>query len=57
MKTRHMNEVVRDMFRRWPTPEEKRREQIALRNKWMRIICKNLGIEYRPMDENGEVRR
>jgi len=48
---------MRDMFRRWPTPEEKRREQIALRNKWMPIICKNLGIEYRPMDENGEVRK
>ena len=49
MKVKHVNEVMSDIIRRWPTPTEARRSRIAARNKEMKKISIILGIEYVPL--------
>lgn len=47
---RHVNEIMRDMFRDLPkTAEQKRADRIEARNQEMPKICKLLDIEYQPM--------
>lgn len=48
-KPKHVNQVMTDMFRRWPTPQEARERRIAARNKHMPKIAELLGFEYKPM--------
>jgi hypothetical protein len=50
MKAKHVNEVMSDIIRRWPTPTEARESRIAARNKHMRKICKILGIDYKKLE-------
>ena len=49
-KPRHVNEIMADMFRKWPTPEEARRRRIVARNKHMPKIAMMLGFEYKKME-------
>lgn len=49
-KPKHVNEVMSDMFRRWPTPEEAVQRRIAARNKHMPKIAALLGFEYKPIN-------
>lgn len=49
-KAKHVNEIMTDLIRRWPTPEEARESRIAARNKHMPKICMILGIEYKKME-------
>jgi hypothetical protein len=46
---RKVDEVMTDMFRKWPTPEEARERRIKMRNKHMPKIAAMLGFEYKPM--------
>jgi hypothetical protein len=48
-KAKHVNEVMTDLIRRWPTPAEARDARIEARNKWMPRICRILDIEFVPM--------
>jgi hypothetical protein len=50
MKVKHVNEVMSDIIRRWPTPTEARRSRIAARNKHMPKICLILGIDYKKIE-------
>ena len=51
-KAKHVNEVMTDLIRRWPTPAEARESRIEARNKWMPRICKILEIEFIPMGKD-----
>lgn len=53
-KPKHVNEVMTDMFRKWPTPAEARTRRIAARNKHMPKIALMLGFEYKPMELSRE---
>lgn len=46
---RKVDEVMTDMFRKWPTLEETRERRIKMRNKHMPKIAMILGFEYKPM--------
>ena len=50
-KVKHVNEVMTDLIRRWPTPSEARDARIEARNKWMPRICRILDIEFVPMEK------
>jgi hypothetical protein len=50
MKAKHVNEIMTDLIRRWPTPKEATRARIAARNRHMPKICLLLGIEYKKME-------
>jgi hypothetical protein len=52
MKAKHVNQIMSDMFRRYPTPREARESRIAARNKHMQKICLILDIEYKPIVAN-----
>lgn len=47
MKAKHVNQVMTDLIRRWPTPAEARERRIAARNKYMPRICLLLDIEFK----------
>lgn len=49
-KPKHVNQVMVDMFRKYPTPTEARERRIAARNKHMPKIALMLGFEYKPME-------
>lgn len=49
-KPKQIGEVMTDMFRKWPTPEQARERRIAARNKHMPTIALMLGFEYKPME-------
>lgn len=53
--TKHVNDIMRDMFRELPkvkSQDEKRQERIEARNRYMPRICALLDIEYKPLDED-----